>query len=286
LRLLIISGLSGSGKSSALHMLEDLDYYCVDNIPSTLFETLVAELRGSDDPKFEHCAIGFDARPDPEDIVRVSALVPSIRESNVQCEVLFLTSSADVLLKRYSETRRKHPFSGQGLSLADSIGFERKLLAPLCDIADLIIDTSRLSVHRLRETIRERVAGRTGSNLALQFESFGFKHGVPADADFVFDARALPNPYWVPHLRELTGRDSAVAEYLEEHPSVLRFVEDIKAFLERWIPEIRKGNRSYLTIAVGCTGGQHRSVYVAETLATHFRSQYESVLIRHAELSR
>jgi UPF0042 nucleotide-binding protein len=256
LRLLIISGLSGSGKSSALHMLEDLDYYCVDNIPSTLFETLVAELRGSDDPKFEHCAIGFDARPDPEDIVRVSALVPSIRESNVQCEVLFLTSSADVLLKRYSETRRKHPFSGQGLSLADSIGFERKLLAPLCDIADLIIDTSRLSVHRLRETIRERVAGRTGSNLALQFESFGFKHGVPADADFVL------------------------------HPSVLRFVEDIKAFLERWIPEIRKGNRSYLTIAVGCTGGQHRSVYVAETLATHFRSQYESVLIRHAELSR
>jgi UPF0042 nucleotide-binding protein len=135
LRLLIISGLSGSGKSSALHMLEDLDYYCVDNIPSTLFETLVAELRGSDDPKFEHCAIGFDARPDPEDIVRVSALVPSIRESNVQCEVLFLTSSADVLLKRYSETRRKHPFSGQGLSLADSIGIESKLLAPLCEIA-------------------------------------------------------------------------------------------------------------------------------------------------------
>ena len=285
MRLLIVSGLSGSGKSSALHMLEDLDYYCVDNIPAALIETLLAELRGSDDPKFDCCAIGFDARPDPEDIDRVSALVPAIRESDVQCEVLFLTSSSDVLLKRYSETRRKHPFSGQGLSLADSIGFERKLLAPLQDIADLIIDTSRMSVQQLRETIRERVAGRTGSNLALQFESFGFKHGVPADADFVFDARALPNPYWVPHLRGLTGRERAVAEYLEENPSVVDFVEDIKTFLERWIPEIRKGNRSYLTVAIGCTGGQHRSVYVAETLATHFRSEYEWVLTRHAELS-
>jgi UPF0042 nucleotide-binding protein len=285
LRLLIISGLSGSGKSSALHMLEDLDFYCVDNIPAALLETLVIELRSSEDPKFENCAIGFDARPDPEDIDRVSALVPSLRESNIRCEVVFLTSSVDVLLKRYSETRRKHPLSGQGMSLADSIKFERKLLAPVRDIADLIIDSSRMSVHQLRETIRERVAGRTGSNLALQFESFGFKHGVPADADFVFDARALPNPYWVPHLREMTGRDRAVAEYLEEHTSVLQFVEDIKAFLERWIPEIRKGNRSYLTVAVGCTGGQHRSVYVAEMLATHFRSQYESVLTRHAELS-
>lgn len=285
MRLLIVSGLSGSGKSSTLHLLEDLDYYCVDNIPAVLLETLIEELQRSDDPKFDNCAIGLDARPDPEDVDRVSKLVRSIQESGVRCEVVFLTSSADVLLKRYSETRRKHPFSGQGLALADSISFERKLLAPFCDIADLIIDTSRMSVQQLRETIRERVAGRTDSNLALQFESFGFKHGVPGDADFVFDARALPNPYWVTHLRGLTGRDQPVAEYLEEHRSVGRFVDDITAFLERWIPEIRKGNRSYLTVAIGCTGGQHRSVYIAERLAAHFRDHYEWVLIRHTELS-
>ena len=161
MRLLIISGLSGSGKSSTLHLLEDLDYYCVDNIPASLLETLIDELRSSDDPKFADCAIGLDARPVPEDIERVTALVRSIRDAGIQCEVVFLTSSAEVLLKRYSETRRKHPFSGQGLSLADSISFERKLLAPLCDIADLIIDTSRMSVQRLRETIRDRVVGRT-----------------------------------------------------------------------------------------------------------------------------
>jgi UPF0042 nucleotide-binding protein len=285
MRLLIVSGLSGSGKSSALHMLEDLDYFCVDNIPASLLETLIEEMRRSTDPKFGHCAIGLDARPEAADIDRVAALLRSLREADVQCELLYLTSSADVLLKRYSETRRKHPFSGQGLSLADSISFERKLLAPICDIADLIIDTSRMSVQRLRETIRERVAGRGAGNLALQFESFGFKHGVPGDADFVFDARALPNPYWVTHLRGLTGQDRPVIEYLEGHAVVNRFVDDITAFLDRWIPEIRKGNRSYLTVAIGCTGGQHRSVYVTERLAEHFRDQHEWVLIRHTELS-
>jgi len=283
-RLLIISGLSGSGKSSALHMLEDLDYYCVDNIPGTLLETLILELRQSG-PKFDQLAVGLDTRPDPDDIERMSAAIGALREDEEACEFIFLTSSSEVLLKRYSETRRKHPFSAQGLGLRESIEFERELLAPLTDAADLLIDTSRLSIQQLRETIRERVAGRSEGQLALQFESFGFKHGVPGDADFVFDARALPNPYWEPHLRSLTGRDRPVEEFLESHEKVQQFIDDIIAFLERWIPEICKGNRSYLTVAVGCTGGQHRSVYIAERLAGHFRQHYQKALLRHTELS-
>lgn len=283
MRLLIISGLSGSGKSSALHMLEDLDYYCVDNIPGRLLETLIRELRRSG-PKFELLAVGLDTRPEPEDIGRISGLVKSLREDETGCEVIFLTCAAEVLLKRYSETRRKHPFSGQGQGLKESIDFERKLLAPLCDLADLVVDTTRMSVQELREAIRERVARRGDGQLSLQFQSFGFKHGVPADADFVFDARALPNPYWETHLRGLTGRDGPVVEFLEDDATARRFVDELTGFLERWIPEIRRGNRSYLTVAVGCTGGQHRSVYVVERLAANFRQYEESVIVRHTEL--
>jgi len=282
-RLLIVSGLSGSGKSSTLHMLEDLDYYCVDNIPGRLLETLIREL-GHSGPKFELLAVGLDTRPEPEDIHRVAGLVEALRADGTGCEVIFLTCAPDVLLKRYSETRRKHPFSGLGQGLKQSIEFERELLAPLCDIADLVVDTSRMSVQELRQTIRDRVAQRSNSQLSLQFESFGFKHGVPADADFVFDARALPNPYWVTGLRSLTGREQPVIEFLESDGLVTRFVHDIRDFLDRWIPEIQRGNRSYLTIAVGCTGGQHRSVYVVDKLAGYFRDHHHNVTLRHTEL--
>jgi len=282
-RLLIISGLSGSGKSSALHMLEDLDYYCVDNIPARLLETLIRELERSG-PKFDLLAIGLDTRPEQDDIERVSRVVQSLRAERAGCEVVFLTSTPEVLLKRYSETRRRHPFSSQGPSLPQAIEFERKLLAPLCELADLVIDTSRMSVHELRDTIRERVARRDVGQLSLQFESFGFKHGIPADADFVFDARALPNPYWVTQLRGLTGKDGPVMDFLESDGLVGRFVDDLVVFLDRWIPEIQRGNRSYLTVAVGCTGGRHRSVYVTERLAEHFREHLGNVIVRHNEL--
>jgi UPF0042 nucleotide-binding protein len=265
-RLLIVSGLSGSGKSSTLHMLEDLDYYCVDNIPGRLLETLIREL-GHSGPKFELLAVGLDTRPEPEDIDRVAGLVEALRADGTG-----------------SETRRKHPFSGLGQGLKQSIAFERELLAPLCDIADLVVDTSRMSVQELRQTIRDRVAQRSNTQLSLQFESFGFKHGVPADADFVFDARALPNPYWVTGLRSLTGREQPVIEFLESDELVTRFVQDIRDFLDRWIPEIQRGNRSYLTIAVGCTGGQHRSVYVVDQLAGYFRDHHHNVTLRHTEL--
>lgn len=283
MRLLIVSGLSGSGKSSTLHMLEDLDYYCVDNIPARLLETLIRELERSG-PKFDLLAIGLDTRPEENDIERISALVQSLRAERVGCEVVFLTCNSEILLKRYSETRRRHPFSNQGAGLREAIEFERELLAPLCDLADLVIDTARMSVQELRDTIRERVARRKAGQLSLQFESFGYKHGVPADADFVFDARALPNPYWITPLRGLTGRDQPVIAFLEADKTVERFVDDLIEFLDRWIPEIRRGNRSYLTVAVGCTGGQHRSVYVAEKLAEHFREGLGEAIVRHNEL--
>jgi len=264
-------------------MLEDLDYYCVDNIPARLLETLIRELERSG-PKFDLLAIGLDTRPEEHDIERVSSLVQSLRAERVGCEVVFLTSTSEVLLKRYSETRRRHPFSSQGPGLKQAIEFERELLAPLCDLADLVIDTTRMSVQELRETIRDRVARRKAGQLSLQFESFGFKHGVPADADFVFDARALPNPYWVTPLRSLTGRDQPVIAFLESDDTVARFVNDLTDFLDRWVPAIQQGNRSYLTVAVGCTGGQHRSVYVTEKLADHFRERLGEVIVRHNEL--
>jgi UPF0042 nucleotide-binding protein len=264
-------------------MLEDLDYYCVDNIPARLLETLIRELERSG-PKFDLLAVGLDTRPEQDDIARVSILVESLRADRVGCEVLFLTSASETLLKRYSETRRKHPFSSQRPALKQAIEFERELLAPLCDLADLVIDTSRMSVQDLRDTVRERVARRKTGQLSLQFESFGFKHGVPADADFVFDARALPNPYWVTPLRSLTGRDQPVIDFLEGDAMVGQFVDDLIAFLGRWVPQFQKGNRSYLTVAVGCTGGQHRSVYITEKLGTHFRGQLDDVIVRHNEL--
>ena len=191
----------------------------------------------------------------------------------MNCEVLFLRADEEALLKRYSETRRRHPLSREGLGLAESLRQERELLEPIADAADLIIDTTRTSVHELRELIRQRVGGRSEGRMSILFESFAYRHGVPGDADFVFDVRSLPNPYWEPGLAALTGRDPAVIEYLERHPIVAKMFADIVGFLEHWIPELTRTNRSYLTIAIGCTGGQHRSVYLVERLAQHFSAQ-------------
>jgi RNase adapter protein RapZ len=199
----------------------------------------------------------------------------------VNCEVLFLRADEDALIKRYSETRRRHPLSREGLGLTEAIRQERELLDPIADSADLIIDTTRTSVHELRELIRQRVAGRTDDRLSILFESFAYRHGVPDDADFVFDVRSLPNPYWEPGLARMTGRDREVAEYLERHAIVTKMLDDIVRFLEHWIPELVRTNRSYLTIAIGCTGGQHRSVYLVERLAQHFAAKYPLVHARH-----
>jgi UPF0042 nucleotide-binding protein len=285
MRLIIVSGLSGSGKSVALAMLEDLDFYCVDNIPAGLLHGFIEYTVGTSEPTFQRTAVGVDARNRPEDLADVPRLVEELRSGGVGCEVVFLRAENEVLLKRFSETRRRHPLSRAGLGLKEALEQEKRLLAPVANAADLTIDTSRLSVHELRELIRERIVERTASGPSLLFQSFAYRHGVPDDADFVFDARSLPNPYWVPELRDLTGRDPAVAEFLDGQPEVQRFQADLVAFLERWLPSLVKSNRSYLTVAVGCTGGQHRSVHLAERLAAHFNGTSGPALIRHRDLA-
>jgi RNase adapter protein RapZ len=281
MRLVIVSGLSGSGKSVALHMLEDLDYYCVDNIPAGLLPMFISHTVRSHESTYGYTAVGVDARNRPAEIGSVPKLVDELKRSGVNCEVLFLRADQDALLKRYSETRRRHPLSREGLGLAEAIRHERELLEPIADAADLIVDTTRTSVHELRELIRQRVGGRIEGRMSILFESFAYRHGVPGDADFVFDVRSLPNPYWEPGLARLTGRDAAVVEYLERHPIVAKMFADVVGFLEHWIPELVRTNRSYLTIAIGCTGGQHRSVYLVERLAEHFSSKYAQVHARH-----
>jgi UPF0042 nucleotide-binding protein len=281
MRLVIVSGLSGSGKSVALHMLEDLDYYCVDNIPAGLLPMFISHTVRSQETTYGSTAVGVDARNRPSEIASVPELVEELKRSGVNCEVLFLRADEDALIKRYSETRRRHPLSREGLGLTEAIRHERELLNPIADAADLIIDTTRTSVHELRELIRQRVAGRTHDRMSILFESFAYRHGVPDDADFVFDVRSLPNPYWEPGLARMTGRDPLVAEYLERHSIVAKMFADIAGFLEHWIPELVRTNRSYLTIAIGCTGGQHRSVYLVERLAQHFSTKYPLVHARH-----
>ncbi|HXI77953.1 MAG TPA: RNase adapter RapZ [Steroidobacteraceae bacterium] len=286
MRLIIVSGLSGSGKSVALHMLEDIDFYCVDNIPAALLKSFISHtVRGMGDT-YPRTAVGLDARNRPNEIETIPALVGELRRSGIGCEVIYLHASDEVLLKRYAETRRKHPLVTGDISLRDAIATERRLLEPISSAADLVIDTSQMGVHALRELIRERVDRRRDGRLSLMFESFGYKHGIPGDADFVFDVRNLPNPYWDHSLRHLDGRDAAVIEYLEGHAGVRSMVDDLIEFLEKRVGEFAQANRSYLTIAIGCTGGQHRSVYIAERLARHFRAEYPQALTRHDSLQK
>jgi UPF0042 nucleotide-binding protein len=281
MRLIILSGLSGSGKSVALHMLEDLGYYCVDNIPAGHLQSFVRETLLTGDPAYQRMAVGIDARNRPEDIRSVPQTVKKLKAEGIECEIVFLHAEEAVLLKRYSESHRPHPLAGDGRSLKDAIQEERELLGPLADEADMVLDSSRTSVHELRELVRARIHREERQALSLLFQSFGFRHGIPGDSDFVFDARGLPNPYWEPHLRMLSGKDLAVAKYLGDHELVRKFVGDIEGFLEFWIPKFESSNRQYLTVSIGCTGGYHRSVYVVERLSEHFKKQGREILVRH-----
>lgn len=285
MRLIIVSGLSGSGKSVALHVLEDLGYYCVDNLPVALLKSAIAEVAGSDESGTPMLAVGVDARSRQADLDALPELIEELRRQGTETELLFLQSDDDVLLKRYGESRRRHPLAAQGRALHAAIAEEREILAVIVNAADLIIDTSRTSIYELADTIRGRVDRRKARTLSVQIESFGYKIGIPAGADFVFDLRSLPNPYWTVGLRGLTGRDREVIDFLEAQPLFLRMHDDILAFLQRWIPEFTALNRAYLTIAIGCTGGQHRSVYMADKLAQSLRSIHEPVLTRHNELA-
>jgi UPF0042 nucleotide-binding protein len=284
-RLIVISGLSGSGKSIALHALEDLGYYCIDNIPAGLLSSLLDEVTKPGDNTADRIAVGVDARNRREDLEALPGVVTDIKASGINVDVMFLQADDEILLKRYSETRRRHPLSDVATELRAAILHERALLGPVINAADLIIDTTRTSVYELADIIRERVDRRRKEQLSILIESFGFKHGIPADADFVFDLRCLPNPYWNAELRSLNGLDTAVAEFLDEQPAFEQMFEDILSFLERWIPEYQRVNRSYLTVACGCTGGQHRSVRMTEKLAAALKGIDAPIHTRHNELT-
>lgn len=284
MKLIVVSGLSGSGKSTALRTLEDMGYYCIDNLPAALLLEFALQMKRRPPGTPRDAAVGIDARNLEEDLQRVPDILRQLAAEGVASELVFLTAADDALYKRFSETRRKHPLSGNRYSLADAIDKERFLLEPIVACADLIIDTSLTNIHQLRDQIRERVVGRKQGTLSLLFQSFGYKHGVPGDADFMFDTRCLPNPYWEPHLRPLTGLDTAVIDYLEAQPLVTRMYEDLQRLLDEWLPRFQADNRSYVSVAIGCTGGQHRSVYLVEKLAAHFRSSLGEVLTRHREL--
>ncbi len=284
MKLVVVSGLSGSGKSVALHTLEDLGYYCIDNLPAGLLSVLAQELSLAPNP-VQNAAVGIDARNLPQALQQFTQMLDQLKQRGISSEILFLTCETETLIKRFSETRRRHPLSNGDAALAEAVDRERTLLEPIAERADLFIDTSQTNVHQLRDLVQSRVARESMKRLSLLFESFGYKHGIPRDADFVFDARCLPNPHWQPELRPLSGRDAAVAQYLESEPQVTAMHQQLCGFLEQWIPAFEAEGRSYLTVAVGCTGGQHRSVYLIERLARHFHKHYPNVVTRHRELS-
>jgi UPF0042 nucleotide-binding protein len=285
-RLIVVSGLSGSGKSVALHVLEDLGYYCIDNMPAALLKSVVEEVTMGDDKSKRLLALGVDARNRRENLESLPRLIDELRQQDVQTGLLFLQSTDDVLLKRYSESRRRHPLAEHGTALRAAIENERELLSVIVNSADLIIDTSRTSIYDLAELIRERIDRRKKNTLSVLIESFGFKNGIPADADFVFDMRCLPNPYWTLELRGLTGLDKEVRDFLGAQEAFVAMYEDVLGFLKRWIPEYDAVHRGYLTVAIGCTGGQHRSVCMTEKLASALRDIHDPVLTRHNELGR
>lgn len=284
MRLLVISGLSGSGKSTVLNVLEDLEFFCIDNLPIGLLSSFAAHILSHDGNIYQQTAIGIDARNHIEDLGRFPAILASLREQGIQCEVLFLDADEHILLKRFSETRRKHPLSREDRSLAEAIVLERQLLEPIADRANLYIETSSSNLHQLRDMIRDRVAPRTHQSMSVMFQSFGFKHGTPGDADLMFDVRCLPNPHWDLQLREFTGQQEPVIEFLESHDVVKEMLDDITHFVKNWLPRFEQADRTYLTVAIGCTGGHHRSVYIAEQLGKHFSDDWD-IMIRHRELS-
>ena len=282
-QLIIVSGLSGSGKTVALRTLEDLGYYCVDNLPAALMPAFVQAI-SRDGAGLQHkLAVGVDVRNRAENLNRLPQILAELARSDIGYRLVFLDTRDDVLIKRYSETRRRHPLSNGGVGLADAIAEERRLLKPMLAIADRVVDTSNLNVHQLRRLVITEM-GLAAGTMTLLFESFAYRRGVPADADFVFDARCLPNPHWDAQLRPLSGKDAPVRDWLQGKPQVGAFADDLQAFLQTWLPRFETDGRSYVTICIGCTGGRHRSVYLAERLAEHFRQHYAQVLSYHREM--
>ena len=282
--LIVVSGLSGSGKSVVLRTLEDLDYYCVDNLPAELLPAFVASsASGCGTPPA--LAVGIDVRNRPQDLDQLPHSLAQVGQLGYDHQLIFLDTRDEVLVRRYSETRRRHPLSLDGLPLADAIALERQRVRPLIAIADRVIDSSDFNVHQLRRWVVTELALDAQPGLSILFESFAYRRGVPGDADFVFDVRCLPNPHWDATLRPFSGRDKAVREYFQQQPVVREYVDQIAQFLDHWLPRFENDSRSYVTIAFGCTGGRHRSVYLAEALAEHARGRGRTQVVTfHREI--
>lgn len=286
MRLVIISGHSGSGKTSALNILEDVGFTCIDNLPASLLPSLINQLNSNNNHEELNIAVGIDARNLVGDLSKIPEILEIIEADGVSVSVVFLYARRSDLLRRYSETRRRHPLSSESIGLKEAIDLEKELLSPISDIADRSIDTSRLTLHQLRDLVKNTIVPNNPEHMSILFESFGFKRGVPSDSDFVFDVRCLPNPYWKQQLKNQTGNDEGVIQFLESQVEVASMLADIIGFLTRWIPQFQQNNRSYLTISIGCTGGQHRSVYLANRLYEHFSTQHPFVQVVHKELSQ
>lgn len=285
MKLVIISGLSGSGKSVAINTLEDDDFYCIDNMPLSMLLTCIEHLTSTRSIYYEKIAIGVDARNASKDIVSFPEIVKAIKKIGIDLELIHLEADEETLIQRYSETRRKHPLTKNGLPLVEAIHMEKHILEDLVLIADLRIDTTATNVRQLRSIINDRVCKKTSANLTILLQSFGFKYGVPKDSDYVFDVRCLPNPYWEKSLRELTGKDTEVIEFLQSHDEVTKMIDSIAEFIEKWLPLFIKENRSYLSVSIGCTGGHHRSVHVTEYLSNRFSNFKDThISVRHRDL--
>ncbi|MCH7671637.1 MAG: RNase adapter RapZ [Proteobacteria bacterium] len=283
MKLIIISGRSGSGKSTVLHVLEDRGYYCIDNLPASLLSSL-ADRISSDAAGIPNVAVSIDARNISADLDQFPSIINDLKNRSLPTEIVFLDANSQTLLKRFSESRRKHPLSSEAIGLKEAIDKESELLEPISVMASLSIDTSNMSLHQLRDTVKNRLLDDKPTTLTLLFQSFGFKNGLPVDADIVYDVRCLPNPYWDNALRSLTGLDDAVVAFLDYQEEVQEMCSDIEHFLQKWLPSFESNNRSYITVALGCTGGQHRSVYMCEKLGQIFSKQSSNVQVRHREL--
>ena len=281
MELIIISGRSGSGKSVALRALEDIGYYCIDNLPLALFSQSIEILKNNQ----EAVAISLDIRNIPESPVMLEQVLQQL-PPNIKVKIIFLDCERSVLIRRYSDSRRLHPLSVKNMTLEAAIDIERELLEPLFQHADLVIDTTHISTHELAEKLRQFLRGKSETELNIVFESFGFKYGIPLDADYVFDVRFLPNPHWDPQLRPMTGLDEPVIDFLNRHNDVHNFIYTTRNYIETWLPLLEQNNRSYLTIAIGCTGGKHRSVYIAQQLGEYFLNRGKKVQIQHGSLSK
>jgi RNase adapter protein RapZ len=284
MKLIIISGRSGSGKTTALRALEDAGFNCIDNFPVSLLQSLVHNALRDPAQRSDQVAVCIDARS--RELERFSEILLSLDRMDLDCQVVYLDARSPTLVKRFSETRRRHPLTDEHTDLLQAIEAEREVLQGLSDVADLVIDTTTLRGHQLTELIATRLVGQARAGLSLLFRSFGYKFGVPVDADLVFDIRCLPNPHWIDDLQPLTGQDPAVQAFLAGQSRVQEMFDDLCGHLERWLPRFEEDHRTYMTVAIGCTGGQHRSVYMADRLGAHFAGRFANVLVRHRELDR